>query len=458
MDAVNADRLQDRHKPGRTGARAGRCSSIWGVALAILLGTVSGFPTRAAAGAPEASSGAPAAVAPPDTTRAMSLEVQGAEIRNVLRSIAEFGHTNIIPDREVEGPITISLTEVPWRKALDVVCKSAQLIAIERDGIIRVATIKTWRDEGLDDESSDRKEEELLPMVTRVFPVRYASASELKEAVSFVLSKRGSLQVDERTNSLLVYDIGSRLSEVEGLISSLDTVTRQVEIVARMVDVDNTAAQNLGIDWTLANLHSTSEGVSGSAGVHEALTTSSGSVKFGMIRSFGNLDATISALEQTNQARIISNPKITTVNNHKAKILVGKEIPLIVQDQAGNPVTQLQKIGITLEVTPYINQDDRITMDLHPEVSDLSEQATVQGGIIITTTSADTRVMVNNGETAVIGGLIRTDETRFQEGIPILRSIPVLGALFGHTEIQKEDRQLLIFVTPRIVEPVAARQ
>lgn len=390
--------------------------------------------------------------------RLINLDVHAAELRGVLRSIAEFAGTNIAADREIEGPITIKLVAVPWRQALDIVCRSAGLVAIDGDGFIRVATIKTYREEGIEQEAAMRKWEELQPLSTRIFTVRYASAIELKDAVSFALSKRGSAEVDGRTNSLLINDIEPRLFEVDKLVTSLDTETRQVEITARLVDVDRTAARQLGIDWKLDNLHSNSERLSGSVGVSEPLSATSGTARIGLVRGFGDLDVAIEALERSNNARLISNPKITTVNNRKAKILVGKEVPLIVLDEAGNPVTELKKVGITLEVTPYINSENRITMDLHPEVSDLSSQATVQGGIIFTTTLADTRVMVNNGETAVIGGLIRTSEIEFEQGIPILRSIPIIGVLFKKTDTRRESRELLIFISPQVVERMAEQQ
>jgi type IV pilus assembly protein PilQ len=167
----------------------------------------------------------------------------------------------------------------------------------------------------------------------------------------------------------------------------------------------------------------------------------------------GSFDATIQALERDNKANIISNPRITTLNNREATIIVGKKIPLIVTDEAGNPITQLTTVGVQMRVTPHVNsKTGEITMDLHPEVSDLSSQATVQGGIIIVTEEADTRVMVKNGETAVIGGLIRSNESYYKTGVPILRSIPLFGALFGSNSKANEQRELLIFVTPRIVE------
>ena len=146
------------------------------------------------------------------------------------------------------------------------------------------------------------------------------------------------------------------------------------------------------------------------------------------------------------------------MNNREARILVGKEVPLVVLDEAGNATIELKKVGIALEVTPYINSENMITMDLHPEVSDLSQQATVQGGVVFNTTLADTRVMVKDGETAVIGGLVRTSEVDFRQGIPILRSIPLLGALFGTSDVREESRELLIFVTPRVVNKMAMNQ
>jgi len=176
-----------------------------------------------------------------------------------------------------------------------------------------------------------------------------------------------------------------------------------------------------------------------------------GQVRLGTVKPFGSVEATLQALETQNKANIISNPRITTVNNREASVVVGQQIPLIVQDFAGNAVTQLTTIGIKLNVTPHINVGNKITMDIHPEVSDLAAQATVQGGIIINTTMADTRVMVNDGETAVIGGLIRSNETETTRGVPILMDIPLLGNLFRSTSKTKAKRELLIFVTPKIL-------
>jgi len=158
----------------------------------------------------------------------------------------------------------------------------------------------------------------------------------------------------------------------------------------------------------------------------------------------------IQALESTNKAHLISNPIITTTDNREASILVGQKIPLIVADEAGNAIVQLTTIGIVLRVTPHINSDDLLTLDVHNEVSDLSSQATVQGGVIINTSESDNRVLVRNGETAVIAGLIRTVESELVSGVPVLKDIPLLGALFRQEATVQNNRELVVFVTPRM--------
>jgi type II secretory pathway component GspD/PulD (secretin) len=157
-------------------------------------------------------------------------------------------------------------------------------------------------------------------------------------------------------------------------------------------------------------------------------------------------------LEKSNKANIISNPRITTMDNREASIIVGKEIPLIVADEAGNPITQLTKIGIILRVTPHVNADRTITLDLHPEVSELQSEATAQGGVIISMNEADTRVNVKNGETAVIGGLIKNVRSTYRRGVPVLKDIPFLGALFSSSSVAERKQELVVFVTPTIVE------
>jgi type IV pilus assembly protein PilQ len=384
--------------------------------------------------------------------RRMSLDVQGAEVQTVLRSLAEFSGKNIVASKEVKGQVTLRLRNVPWRHALDILLRSQGLGHVEQGSTIIVSNLETLRKEEMEKRTAERNQEELLPLVTRIISISYANSEEMAKAVEKTLTKRGHIEVDKRTNALLVTDIDERLDQAESMIRSLDTRTPQVEIVARLVDVDVTATRDLGIKWGLHNVDIMDAGVSEHFDVNAAdVTGPAGVARVGTVKPFGSIEATLQALESKNKANIISNPRITTVNNREASVVVGKQIPLIVQDFAGNAVTQMTTIGIKLSVTPHINVGNKITMDVHPEVSDLAAQATVQGGIIINTTMADTRVMVNDGETAVIGGLIRSNESTTKRGIPILMDIPLIGMLFRSSSTTQAKRELLIFVTPKIL-------
>ncbi len=389
--------------------------------------------------------------------RRMSLDVQGAEVQTVLRSLSEFSGKNIVASREVKGVVTLRLRNVPWRHALDILLRAQGLGMVEQGQTIVVSNLETLRKEEMDRRTAERAQEELLPLQTRIVPVSYANADEMAKSVEKTLTKRGHIEVDKRSNSLLLTDIEDRLDMAESMVRSLDTKTPQVEIVARLVDVDVTSTRSLGIEWGVSNMDLFDAGVGEDIRVNaRGVTNPTGTMKLGTVKSFGSLDATLEALETQNKANIISNPRITTVNNREASVVVGQQIPLIVQDFAGNAVTQLTTIGIKLSVTPHINVGNKITMDVHPEVSDLASQATVQGGIIINTTMADTRVMVNDGETAVIGGLIRSNESTTKRGVPILMDIPIIGNLFRSNSTTKAKRELLIFVTPKILTDQSA--
>ena len=397
----------------------------------------------------------------------ISMDFQNADVKTVLRSFSVYAGKNIIAGPEVKGPINVHLENVPWRKALDTVLKANGYGALEQDDVIRVGLWDQFVNEEIKMEEAQRKKDDIKPLVTKVVDISFAKAEEVTAPLQGLLSRRGVLEVDERTNSVIISDIEERVEEISRMIKALDSQTPQVEIVAKLVDVDARFTRDLGIKWNAENiaipgvqgLHGmnvdatgASEGTTGGTG--QQIQQPEAKLTIGTILGpNGSFDAAIQALERENKANIISNPRITTLNNREATIIVGKKIPLIVTDEAGNPITQLTTVGVQMRVTPHVNsKTGEITMDLHPEVSDLSAQATVQGGIIIVTEEADTRVMVKNGETAVIGGLIRSNESYFKTGVPILRSLPLFGALFGSNSKASEQRELLIFVTPRIVE------
>ena len=387
-----------------------------------------------------------------------SIDVTGADIRTVMRAISQFSGKNIVVDRDVKGSVTISLKNVGWEAALRTILRSTGLEYVEEGGILRVDEATKLQADATDREAARSRQMELVPLETRVLKLNYANAAELIGPLQASLSRRGLIQAEKRTNTLIVSDLPNIVDRVEKMATELDSTTPQIEITAKLVDVDTDASRDLGITWGVTGLQPGNDPANNlDVHVTEPKSPSSATINYGLTKNWGAVSAKIDMLERMNKANIISNPRITTVDNREAKILVGQKIPLIVQDVAGNPVSQLQTIGIQLKVTPHLTQDKKIIMDLHPEVSDLATQSTVQGGVIINTSEADTRVMVDDGQTAVIGGLIRSNDSSIRQGVPILKDFPLVGILFRSSNTTRQNRELIIFVTPRLLADLATR-
>jgi type IV pilus assembly protein PilQ len=384
--------------------------------------------------------------------RTMSINMQNADIRTVLRAIADFSGRNIISSPDVSGTVTVAITDMPWREVLGAILKANGFAYVDESGIIRVDTSDKLREERVAEKAAAQRIAELEPLQTKVVSIDYANAEEVRQSASAVLSSRGKVETDQRTNSLVISDTPSIVSRVTTLARELDTRTPQVHINALMVDLDSRRTRELGVKWGVLDARPPEVNVAGDVVVDRPITDSAGTLRVGTVQSWGEVQLQLQALARRNLANIVSNPSITTTDNREASILVGQKIPLITQDVAGNAVTQLETIGIRLVVTPHINSDRQITLDVHPEVSDLSSQATVQGGVIINTNEADTRVLVANHETAVIAGLIRNVVSDFNSGVPVLKDIPLLGGLFRSSSKNEEQRELVVFLTPHIVE------
>jgi type IV pilus assembly protein PilQ len=444
-----------------------------GLTLVIALG-VCAF---AAAPASAADSGAMERVGMKPTGQGtFTLDVEGADIRTVVRAIQEFSGRNIVVARDVKASVRANLRNVSWESALRTVCRSNGLDYVDEGGILRVDEASKLATERVDREAARSKAADLAPLETRIIRLNFANSTELAASLQPSLTRRGNIQVEKRTNALIVSDLPSNVDRVEQMAAELDETTPQIEITAKLVDVDAEALRQMGIEWNVAPavpefwaedpvngglpgggpFHSDDRTLNVGAEHNTPISDPANRLTFGIFKDWASIEAQLQTLEQNRKANIISNPRITTVQNREAKILVGQKIPLIVQDVAGNPVSQLQTIGIQLKVTPQLTDDKRIIMDLHPEVSDLSTQSTVQGGVIINTSEADTRVMVDNGQTAVIGGLIRTNESSVRRGVPFLMDIPLIGMLFSSTSTIRQNRELIIFITPRLIEPMAS--
>lgn len=381
--------------------------------------------------------------------RTVSMDLENADITTVLRAMAEYSGRNLIIGSDVKGSISMRLHNVSWGLAFEEIVKASGLVyeKAEASGIIRVMTPAKAAE-------SVRSREQGQELVTVVYPIEYAVASEITGSLNKILTSRGSVQVDKRTNALVINEVSFKQSEIAELIKLLDTPTQQVEIMARIVDVDMNATKDLGINWDVSNIASYENNAElQNVTVPQLLPTGNRpNMTVGTIRSFAQLSATLSVLESKRKANTISNPRITAVNNKEAKIVGGKKIPISLRDESGNTVTQMYTIGMVLTTTPHINSAENITMDVKTEISDLDATATILGGVVILTNEATTQIVLNDGETAVIGGLLQTTAGKTQSGIPILMDIPIIGALFRSTTTSSTKREILIFLTPHIIK------
>ncbi len=380
--------------------------------------------------------------------RMVSMDLENADITTVLRAMAEYSGRNLIIGSDVKGSVSMRLRNVSWGMAFEEIVKAAGLVyeKAEASGILRVMTPAKAAE-------SVRSREQGQELVTVVYPIEYAVANEITGSLNKILTSRGSVQVDKRTNALVVNEVSFKQSEIAELIKLLDTPTQQVEIMARIVDVDMDVTRDLGINWDVSNIASYENNVElQNATVPQLLPTGNRpNLTVGTIRSFAQLDATLSVLESKRKANTISNPRITAVNNKEAKIVGGKKIPISLRDESGNTVTQMYTIGMVLTTTPHINSSENITLDVKTEISDLDPTATILGGVVILTNEATTQIVLNDGETAVIGGLLQTKAGKSQSGIPFLMDIPIIGALFRSTTTSTAKREILIFLTPHII-------
>jgi type IV pilus assembly protein PilQ len=380
----------------------------------------------------------------------VSLDFQDTDIRTVLRGFSEISGKNVIVSADVGGKVTATLRNVPWRDAFEIILKANDFIAIEEsDNVIRVTTLVKYREEELNREALMRKKDDLVALETRLIRINYARAGELVPVLQDMMTKRGKIRADASSNSVIITDINSSIKECLRLIDILDIQTPQIEIESKLVQVDTDFLRETGVDW---NAVKNSDSLWLSAqGVSEGEPQIGGKFSFGMFDSKVNVDATVAALEKDDKGNIIAQPKVVTLDNREAVILAGEKIPLKVLDAMGNTITKLFDVGTKLIVTPHITSDRKIILDLHAERSNIAAvDPTI--GPRIATQEADTRLLVENGQTAIIGGFTTSEEKVTDKGVPFLHRIPLLGRAFKYSRKNIIKRDLIIFVTPRVVE------
>ncbi len=382
-----------------------------------------------------------------------NLQFQSADIRSVLSFLADYGGVNVVVAPDVQGNVTIRLTDVEWRTAMEIIARTYGLAVVdEGDRYLRVLLEEDYRKEVTEREKHMQQQRELVGLETRIVEISNSTAQDIVAAVKGLMTERGTATADPQSNSIIVQEVPSNIEEVIGYIKSLDRPSRQIKISAQLLEVYTEDLEELGIDWTASGTYVTESGRiydQSLSSFGDRVADAAGQYRVFNVNHGWSVDAIVKAIVQSDKGRIIAHPEITTVDNKEAKIQMGQKIPVKQFDEAGNVVIKFEEVGTILTVTPHITAENQILMNLAPERSTYQFDP---NGVIINTSNAKTNVIVNNGQTAVIGGLTTQDEVATEVGLPILKDIPLLGNLFKYTNKRNENRDLIIFVTPTIVE------
>ncbi|MGF1699928.1 type IV pilus secretin PilQ family protein [Photobacterium makurazakiensis] len=410
----------------------------------------------------------------------ISINFQDVPVRNVLQLIAEYNDFNLVVSDSVQGNLTLRLDDVPWQQVLDIILKAKGLDKREQGSVVLVAPKEELAQGERHRLEAKRQEEELASLRSEIIQVNYAKATELGELLRgsddgvSMLSPRGSLHVDARTNSLIINDIPDTLENIRDIVSALDVPVKQVQIEARIVTVNEGDIDELGVRWGILSSNGNNT-VGGSiesnlnsvglledeATVDDFLNVNLAATKAGassiafQVAKIGDvlLDLELSALQSEQKAEIISSPRLVTTNKKMAYIEQGTEIPYLEASSSGAVSVGFKKAVLSLMVTPQITPDGKLVLDL--VVTQDKPGSVVNTGtgeaIAIDTQRIGTQVLVENGETVVLGGIYQHTINNSVRKVPLLGDLPVLGTLFSHKLEELAKRELLIFVTPKIV-------
>jgi type IV pilus assembly protein PilQ len=430
----------------------------------------------------------------------LSLNFQDIEVRAVLQLLADFTNKNIVVSDTVQGNITVRLKDVPWDQALDIVLQSKNLAMRENGNVIWVAPAPELDAKEKQELEVIQAKQQLEPLVTEYIAINFAKAQDLADLIQkskgtedkqSLLSARGKVSVDERTNTLLVQETVSQVKAIKDLVKALDIPVQQVLIESRIVVATDTYGKELGAkfgitpNWqngdtvgigtgnlgagTTTYFNSVVDaakdttgktsiilpGLSDRLSVNMPVAGSAGSFGFSILSKDFMVDLELSALQAENKGEVISTPRVVTSNQTKATIEQGVEIPYQEAASSGASTTSFKKAALSLEVTPQITPDEHISMDLKVSQDSRGEDAnTANGGKVptINTRRIQTKVLVENGQTIVLGGVHEEENVRNEKKVPVLGDVPVVGNLFKSNSKSNKKRELLIFVTPKIVD------
>jgi type IV pilus assembly protein PilQ len=414
--------------------------------------------------------------------RRISLDLQDADLVNVLRLFGELANLNMILSPDVKGKVTVRLVNIPWDQAMEIILKMNGLGYSIEDNILRIASMSALAKEADDELRTKEARKKAEDLITRLIPINYSTAGTIETTIKKSLSARGETVVDARTNTLIVKDIPRNVDDVVLLIKQLDKPTPQIMIEARIVEASLNFNRSLGVQWGAKYNASAATGnptglqfpnsigvtggptmggvPSGQGNYFVNMPAPSGAdagggaigFTFGSLSKAFNLDLVLSALESTGEGKVISTPRVSALDNKEAKIEQGVSIPFATSQAGGATNVQFVDAKLSLIVTPHATPDNKIFMKIQATKNAPDTSLLGAGGQpSIRKNEAQTEILLNDGETAVIGGILILDRGQSITKVPFFADLPLIGWMFKSKTLREEKRELLIFITPRVV-------
>lgn len=403
----------------------------------------------------------------------ISVETNNMDIRDALNLITEESGVNMIVSDDIKGSVNLKLRQVPWDQALVVLMRAKRLGYTRQGNVLRIAPLSELKNEEEDATKMAMVKKSLEPTIVRMFPVSYAKVDDLDKKIKDFLSEKGKVVGDARTNSIVVTDTQENVDRIAKLIASLDTQPPQVSIEGKIVEATESFTRNIGVNWSASGspikLGTSVRGpvnMTPSLSVNRA-ATSVGALNLGLtvgtLDVFGTLTAALSLNEQTDQVKVISAPRITTLSNEQAGITQTTEVPVKQTTQNGTATVvtyTFKPLTLKLDVTPQVTADGSVIMKVivNRQFAGADVSSDGSGQFSVNSREANTRVLVKNGQTAVIGGIYQSDATNSDAGVPWFKEVPLVKYLFKSNNSKKDKSELMIFLTPRIQGDVFGQQ
>jgi len=402
----------------------------------------------------------PLASAAPYQGEPLSLNFQDVEVRSVLQVLADYAGVNLVASDDVQGNVTLRLQDVPWDQALDLVLRSKGLARQQEGNVLLVAPAAAFSSQSFDAPLGLLPEVQLQPLRRELIPIQHANAADLVELLMTSLADdstfavRGSLGVDERTNTLVAHQPAERLAELRQLVAQLDVPVRQVAIEARIVEANVDYEKSLGVRWG-GPLYGENLRPGKELFIDLGVERVGSSVGLGLLRGDVLLDLELSAMEKSGNGEIISQPKVVTADKETARILKGTEVPYQETSKSGATSVAFREASLSLEVTPQITPDNKVIMAVRVTKDEPDYVNALNNVPPIRKNEVNAKVRVADGETIVIGGVYSTSQNNVVDKVPFLGDLPYVGRLFRRDALQEKKSELLVFLTPRIMSDQA---